>query len=597
MSARLRVLLAGLLTVLVVFTGRLVYLQFVMAAEYRLLSEENSFEQRHVQPLRGRILARDGTVLADNRIAVDLMYWGGEVMRWERLRYLLNLSESPEAPDPGDPSERVYGSVLAWNIPDSLVPSVAELVAGQPNLYLRERVERTYPTGLAAQVLGYTQEADPERFPNYALGDLVGQMGLEASLQETLFGVSGAELVQVNNRRTVLDRQTIAQAYPGQDVILTLDPELQRAAERVLKDVVQYVNADRKRQGLPADETVARGALIAMNPQTGEILAMASQPTFDQNVFTHRPSSLETIAALLTDAHNRPLANRAVEAYPPASTFKLVTSSALLEGRFITPETRYPCTAGFNFLGVYMRNWANTFRGNLDVTGAIADSCNTFYFRAAAATPEVRRGWSPFAKALTDRAREFGYGQIVGVGLPEEKPGRVPTDEWSREFKGYGWRPGDSANASIGQGDVLATPLQVAQLLSTIALDGQQVQPHLVKRIGETPVTVSERLVPGRFWDTLKAGLRRMVTHHGGRSFVGPYSDFFRQSGVETAGKTGTAQNAQGAGYEHTWYMGYGPLDAPELVVVAFIENGGSSTYVAIPVARDFMAAYWGVSP
>lgn len=592
MSYRLRLFLALILTVLAIFVGRLMYLQFALAEEFRALSAENFLRQERIMPLRGRILASDGTVLADNRIAVDLMYRGGEILNWERIRFSLGLTGDPRPPDPNNARERLEGAaVVAWNIREELVPALQELTAGQPNLYLRQRVERTYPTNLAAHVVGYTTEADPRRFPGHALGDLVGQMGLEAGLQSELFGVPGTALVEVDNRGTVLNRRTILPARPGQDVTLTIDPTVQHMAEEALKNALQYVNADRRHRGLPP-ESVVRGAIIALNPQTGDILAMASQPTFDQNLFTRRPSPAEQITALLNDSVNFTLLNRAVEAYEPASTFKLVTSSALLEGGFIAPGSRFPCSGSFTFAGITWRNWAPGFRGNHDVRQAVADSCNTFYWNAIAGTPSWTVGWAPFVRSLTERAFEFGFGQLVRVGLPEEKAGRVPTDASSRELRGHPWRPGDTLNIAIGQGDMLATPLQVAQLISTLALGGTKVQPRLIKAIGDEPVTSEVTTVPGRHWRTLQEGLRMLFTHFPAQRVMGP-----RVFPVNVAGKTGTAQNPRGDGYFHAWFMGYGPIEAPELAVVVFIEHGGSSATVAVPTARDFMAAFWGVVP
>ncbi|MEM7737792.1 MAG: penicillin-binding transpeptidase domain-containing protein [Deinococcota bacterium] len=585
--ARARLLLAVMLTIMVIYTGRLIYLQFIKSEEYRLLSEENFLEQRRIQPLRGRILARDGTVLAENRIAVDLMYWGGEVVHEDRLHYLLNVTEGFTSPDTSDPSERLYGKVVAWNIDDSLVPAIEELVAGQANVYLRKRVERTYPSGLAPHVIGYTTEADPERFPGYALGDLVGLKGIEASYQEVLFGAPGTELVEVNNRGVVLDRHQLLAPRAGQDITLTIDLDLQQASEQILADALTYVNPDRIRRGRPL-ETNLRGAVIAMNPQNGEILAMASYPDYDPNVFTHRPSSTEAIEALLQDDVGLPLMNRAISEYPPASTFKLVSSIALLEGGFISPQTRYACSGNYNFLGIVMRNWAGYYRGTYTSAEAIADSCNTFYFQAAANTPDANTGWSPFARALTDKAFELGYGNPVGIGLDEEKSGRIPTDDYSRDVRGYAWRPGDTLNIAIGQGDLLATPVQVSYLAATIATSGKQARPHLVQQLGDRPADVPMQTVSGRYWSAVQDGMRLMMTQYGGRSTLGP--GVFP---VATAGKTGTAQNS---GIDHAWFTGYGPLDNPELVVTVFIQHGGSSTAVAIPIARDIMAHYWQVN-
>lgn len=590
MIPRLRLLLAALLTCLAVFTARLMYLQFAMAEEFTVLSTQNFMEQRRISPLRGRILARDGTVLADNRIAYDLMYRGGEVLHWDRLSYLLGLEGEPREPDPAKRDELENGAVLAWNIPDRLIPAVAELVAGQTNLHLRERIERTYPTNLAAQVVGYTTLADPVRFPGYGNDELVGVMGIEASFERELYGAAGTKLVEVDNRRVVLRETELVPAQPGRDVVLTIDPEVQRLAEDTLLGAITHINAERVRNNLPLAETV-RGALLAMDPRTGEILAMASTPTFDQNLFTHRPSDPEAVTQVLNDRTNIPLQNRAVEAYPPASTFKVVTSSVLLERGYITPNTRYECSGGLRYGGRIWENWTGAHRGNQTVAEAIADSCNTFYWRAAMDTPDFSRGWAPFIRDLTVRAREFGFGEIVGVGLPDEKPGLIPDETWKRQVSGEPWYPGFTLNTSIGQGDVLATPLQVLQLATALANDGQFIAPHLVKQIGEDPATPVERSIPGRFWDELRLGMRKMITDHGSSRYLGPAARF----PITVAGKTGTAQNGRGAGLEHVSFMGYGPVEDPELVVVVFLENGGSSSAVAVPTARDFLAAYWDV--
>ncbi len=520
--------------------------------------------------------------MAGNRVAVDLLYRGGEIARWPRLRFLLEVSGPPRAPDPEDPEEAHNGAVLAWNLPDETVPGVAELIAGQSNLYLRRRLERTYPAGVAAHAVGTTTGADPERFAGYALGDLVGQTGIEKAFQDELFGVPGRALLWVDSARTTLERTTVAAAQLGRDVVLTLDVGAQRVAERVLGGALRYVNDERERQGLPK-ETVLRGALVAMNPQTGEILALASAPTFDPNVFARRPVAAAKVRALL-EGNETPLANRAVSAYPPASTFKVVSSLALLGGGTLTPETRLDCSPSFSFQGTLMRNWSDEAKGPYTVTQALADSCNTFFWRAAAATPGVTGGWGSFSERLARTARELGYGAPVGIGLPEEQPGRVPDEGWAQGFYGHAWYPGYTMNMTIGQGDLLATPVQVLQLAGTVALGGEQVQPHLVQRVGGVPTEVSVRDLPGA-WGVVQAGMREMVTDYGGRWFLGP--EVFE---VAVAGKTGTAQNT---GSDHAWFMGYGPLPDPDLAVVVFIENGGSSSAVAQPLARDFMRAYW----
>ena len=590
MILRLRLLLAVLLTFLVVFTGRLIYLQLAMAERYTVLSTQNFLEERRNSPLRGRILARDGTILADNRVAYDLLYTGGTVQQWERLRYLLELEEEPRPPDPSRQEERENGAVLAWNIPDTLIPAVEELVAGQPNLYLRERIERTYPTNLAAHAIGYTTLADPVRFPGYANGELVGVMGIEAGMEPHLFGAAGSRLVEVNNRRVVLRDTELVPALPGDDIVLTIDPELQRLAEDTLEASIEHLNAERRRNGLPLVETV-RGSIMAADPRTGEILASASAPTFDQNIFTRRPTDSERLAEVLEDSLNLPLQNRSVEAYPPASTFKIVTSSVLLENGYARPETRYACSASMRYGGITWNNWSSGHRGNYDAVQAIADSCNTYYWYAAIDTPDFSRGWGPFIQDLVDRAHEFGFGETVDVGVPEEKPGRIPTEEWKREITGEPWYPGYTLNTSIGQGDVLATPIQTLQFAITLANHGRMVRPHLVKSVGDMTMPIQEVTVPGRHWAVLREGMRRMVTDYGSSRYLGPAANF----PVAVAGKTGTAENGQGSGLEHVWFMAYAPAEEPEIAVVVFLEYGGSSSAVAVPVARDFLLGWLGI--
>ena len=586
---RMKVMLALTFTVLALFTARLMHLQLVKSAEYAARSVENSTQQRRILPLRGRILARDGTVLADDRIAYDLLYTGGPVPEWEHLRALLGLRGEPRAPDLSRAEEAQAGAVLAWNIPDSLVPAVEERVAGSHNLYLRERVERTYPTNLAAQTVGYTSQADPSRNIGYSPNDLVGVMGIEAAYEAALFGNAGSQLVEVDTHGSVVTSHVMWSATPGMDVILTLDPQLQRLAEDVLAGSLRYVNEDRVRVGLPQESSV-RGALVALDPQSGEILALASLPTFDQNVFTHRPSDPQSVAAILNDRTNLPLANRAVEAYAPASTFKVVTSSALLENGYVTRNTTYSCSSTFRYGGITWRNWATFDKGSYNVLQAIADSCNTYFWNAAVNTPDFSVGWAPFIEDLVGRARDFGFGAAVGIGLMEEKTGRIPDRDWVRAQPQYdhGWLPGFTLNTVIGQGDVLATPVQIAQFIGTVAMNGLMVQPHLVRQIGEQVMVPEVRQVEGRHWQTIKDGLRMAFTDFPSRLILGP-----TVFPVSVAGKSGTAETPRGGDYTHAWFAAFSPVEDPRIAVVVFIEYGGSSSRVSVPVARDFLAGYW----
>ncbi len=586
MLGRMRLLLAFLFTILAVFTGRLILLQLVRSEEYALRSIQNANEQRRIEPLRGRILARDGTVLADDRVAFDLLYTGGEAPEWPRIRALLGVTTDLRPPDRTKPEEVIYGAVVAWNIPDALVPAVEERVAGSPNLYLRERIERTYPTNLAAQVVGYTQQADPINNPGYSVNDLVGVTGIEASYEAALFGYAGSRRVEIDNRGAEIASHVLWSAQPGYDVVLTIDPQLQRLAEDVLAGSLSYVNEDRIRVGLPTQD-IAKGAIIAMDPRTGEVLAMASAPTYDQNVFTHRPSDPEAVGEVLQN-RDLPLTNRSVEAYEPASTFKIVTALTMLDNGWATPSTRYPCSARFRFGGITWQNWATYDKGAYDVYDAIADSCNTYFWYGAFDTPGFTTGWAPFIEDLVETARELGFGSLTGVGLMGEKSGRIPDDNWIRAERGHGWLPGYTLNTVIGQGDVLSTPIQLAQFVSTIANRGAMPQPHLVKQVGQQVMEPELEHLESAHWETVIDGMELMFTAYPSANTMGP-----RVYPWTVAGKTGTAQTPRGGDWTHAWFMGFSPVQEPEIAVVVFIEYGGSSSRVSVPVARDFLEGYW----
>lgn len=593
MIGRMRFVLAVMATVLLTFTGRLLWLQFARADALADASRANFLQERRITPLRGRILARDGTVLADVRVAYDLMYRGGEIDGWPRLARLLGLDPAvpPRPPDPTVREEARLGSVIAWNLPDASIPAVEEHVAGLEAVYLRERVERLYPTGLAAQTVGYTGLADPARHEGYAVDEMIGVTGLEAGLEPWLFGIPGRELVEVDNRGVEVAATTLLPATPGSDVVTTLEPHAQRAAEEALSGALAYVNAERRLYDLPEAEVV-RGAFLVMDLESGDLLAMASAPSFDPNLFTHRPSDPRAVAAILNDARHQPLLNRTIEAYPPASTFKVLSSYVLLEEGYVRASDRFACTRSIVFGGITWRNWAQYDRGSYDAVQGIADSCNTYYWRAVLSTPDVDAGWGPFAEDLEEAAHAFGYGEPVGLPLPGERAGLVPNPDWTRSVKDTPWYPGYTLNTVIGQGDLLATPVQTMRFLGTLARSGSRVEPRLVRSIGAIEQDTDVTNVEGSSWPVLAEGMRHAVTDFGVSEFMGPSANF----PLQVAGKTGTAQNGAGDHLEHTWFMGYVPADEPRLGIVVFLEYAGASGKTAVPVARDFFVDYFDLS-
>ena len=577
MPERVRLLLALVYFVLLLLVGRLVQLQVFEHGKYATLAKGNHQRTETIPAPRGRIFDRNGTPIAANRIAVDLYYRGGPVRFASRILTILGLERLPEVPE-GE--EEV---VLAANLPDKWVPTLAELTAGQPNLRLEERIERYYPNPIAGPVIGYVQgptAADLKR--GYERGDLVGRAGLEAALEETLRGRRGLKLVEVDVRGEVLREQVLAPPVPGRDVRLTLDLNLQRAAERALAEALADLNAGRKKLGLPP-ETAARGAIVAVDPTTGEVLAMATAPAYDPNLFTRRPTPASEIRALQNDPA-LPLLNRAVQAYTPGSTFKPVTASALLEAGLVSPATTFRCLPSIRFGGQTRRNWSPRDMGPMKVTDALAYSCNTWFYQAV-----IEAGPVETVEVIADRARALGLGAPTGLEIAEKR-GLVPDKAWKRERFGEPWYPGETLSVAIGQGAVLATPVQVVRMLALVATSGRTPPLHLVQGAGSAPARVR-----GRYWRVVQEGLRETVTE-------GTASFRLKDFPVPTAGKTGTAETpGKKAGYEHAWYMGYGPypLDGsspyPPLAVVAFFENAGEGSRVALPAVKKVMAAYWKV--
>ena len=573
MKSRLYALMAFFLLAFGLLGLRAWQLQVLEHEKYALRSQGNYLKTERIPAPRGRILDRKGRVIAQDRLAVDLVYEGGEVAFKERLLPLLGLKELPKGP-----------AVLKAGVPEHLLPTLAELVAGQKNLKLVERIERTYPNPISGPVLGYVLRANAEQVKKgYDPEEEVGQAGLEAALEPYLRGKAGVRAVEVNVRGERLRETTLEEPTPGRDVVLTLDLDLQKAAEKALEEALEDINAGRRQMGLPPASRV-KGAIVALDPTTGEVLAMASSPSFDPNLFAQRPVPKEA-RALLED-RDLPLLNRAVQPYTPGSTFKLATSYALLEEGYVNPATTYRCSPYIVYGGQVRRNWATRDMGPMTVKEAIAWSCNTWYYQAVAQDP------LGFVDRLAQRARLLGLGEATGLEVAE-KEGLLPTRAWKREALGEPWYPGETLSVAIGQGAVLTTPAQVARMLSTLFNEGRKPRLHLVKRLGNTPVPPRLERVPGRFWGVLKEGMRKTVTQGTARHVLGDFP-------VPTGGKTGTAETpGKRRGLEHAWYMGYGPAEPgtsyPPLAVVAFFENGGEGSRVALPAVKKVMAAYWKV--
>jgi len=553
---------------------RLGYLQIVCAEYYTRRSEDNRIRPVRLTPPRGVLYDRYGKEpLADNETVFDVCVaptkadylWDmgrgtSDVKRNERrCEALQRLNLAPE-----EILEKLKASraaafepvVIKEDLDKDVAAYLAESNSHIPEIIIRARPKRRYKR-LAAHVIGYIAPVGKEDLENgYVLSDVMGKAGVEAEYEEDLKGNLDWKMVEVNAFGHIIrDLPLPVKAEPGHSLNLTLDLALQRKAEALLES-----------GGDPPDHPY-RGAIIAIDPRNGEILAMASKPDFDPNIFAGRCSE-EDWNELVNSCDN-PLLNRAIMGeYPPGSIFKIVTATAALEEGKIDKNTHFYCDGRFPLgdrvfkcLGVH---------GYVNIHEALVGSCNIFFYNVA-----YQR--SVTIPIMHKYAVKYGLGKKTGIDIPGEKSGSIPKT---------GKYPGDKINVSIGQGELLVTPLQMANLICVIANRGFSYNPHIVNHPqNHNP----ELLVDLRGQISLKTiniirdALKDVVERGSGRRA--------KLSDYQVAGKTGSAQNPRGD--EHAWFIGFAPFDEPEIAVAVMVENAGRGSEIAAPIAGQMFAEYF----
>ncbi|MFC4639289.1 peptidoglycan D,D-transpeptidase FtsI family protein [Deinococcus hohokamensis] len=598
--------------------GRLYQLQVAQHSLFAVQSASNYQRDEVLRAMRGEIRTRDGVLLATNRLAVDLIYSGRRhpedpaeaIPAWNKIRYLAGIKDNvlvagqPREPDP----LKETGVVLARNIPEDRLAALYEYVVLVPSLELRERVERVYPQGkMAAHLLGYVSEANATEVneDGYTVGDLIGRAGLEHSLQKTLEGKNGVRRREVTAGGRPQTERVIDPGVKGKDLTLTIDSRLQRAAEAALREGLADVNAGRRKYGKPP-EPISRGAVIAIDPRTNEVLAMASSPAYDPNWFSRVPSpdSKARTWALTSSSLDAVMQNRVVQTFDAGSVFKPTSTLAYVERWGNRP---FNCAPYIRYGGPRY-NWHRSGSlGTVDGRLAIAFSCNTWYYQAAISADPIT-----YANYLGRRAVELGFGRPTGLELTGEKSGYIPSpinfaQTWAatnlrRKAQGLEaipYYPGQALSFAIGQDSLLVTPAQVISVLSTIENEGRRRPLTVVKAVaGKAPVRPRPEQVPGQVknFKLVKEGMN--ITTAGTTAWgtaqhvLGP--QWFP---VRTAGKTGTAENGlsfrQGYAYTNAWYEGYGPIADPTFMVVSFFQNGGEGSGPALNATAKMFAARW----
>ena len=551
--------------------SRLAYLQLIQGDRNRQLAENNRIRLIPKQPVRGNIFDRKGKILASSRLSHAVYLWPIARKRAEWPSTLKNLSKILNIPA-DEIQKRLeqagYNSPSLIRIARGISPAQITALAEYSNELEGVEVDieavRDYPNGdMAAHVLGYTGEMNDKELAErkaqgYRIGDIIGQMGVESAFEGKLRGEWGGQQVEVDGAGQVLRILGQKQAKAGKDVHLTLDLRVQKAAEAALGN--------------------RKGAIVAIDPNNGAILAMVSRPTFDPNIFSTRITP-DTWKQLQSKDH--PFVNRSLRGFPPASTFKIVTTTAGIESGKYSPKTILQTYAAINIGGTTFGDWNHAGFGPLGFVGALAWSSDTFFY-------QIGRGVG--GPTLIEWTRKYGFGQKTGIELEsEEVPGLVADDAWKRKRFNWEWTVGDSVNMSIGQGFLQTTPLQVAVMFAVPANGGYRVKPHLLKDDEESKTwRVSLNMKPETV-KVLQKGLREVITGGTGKALNVPHLP-------PISGKSGTAEAPPGK--SHAWFGAYGPTDKPEIVVVAFAEHsGGGGGKVAAPMVREVMEAYFNRKP
>jgi len=531
----------------------------------------------------------DGTIHPGNRPA----------RRWLSRWADVVLDALAASPGPSTGAKIVVAEELDYHVMVEDVPlEVVAEIEGHPHSYpgvkIVERIRRTYPQGrLASHVLGYVGAVTARDLATGQAGeayhpeDRIGRVGVERQYESVLRPVRGVAVELTDRSRQRLATWHEAEPRAGRDLVLTIDSRLQRTAENLLRDALK------RRRAVWPDAAPAGGAILVLDVRTGGILAGASVPDFDPNLFAGRGGG--RARALLSDP-TQPLFNRAIQmAIPPGSVFKLVSALALLQSHMVRPGEAIDCRG---YLGSPDQWRCALFRrqgvghGHVDLADALCVSCNVFFFHHAG-----RLG----PEALVSWALDLGFGQRTGVDLPGESAGTLPTPESAPQQWGRPWRKADTRLIAVGQGPVEVTPIQVARMVAAVANGGLLVTPHVAARLAlpEDPRYAAEpseplldlpppRPIPGLDVANLaviQAGMRRVVADPAGTAHPGLYID-----GLPVAGKTGTAQTGPGR-LEHAWFAGYLPADSPQYAVVVVLEHAGNAGQTACPVAKRLALA------
>ncbi len=572
---------------LLVLFAKAVDLQIIKGEYWLSLAEENRIRSYPIKALRGIIYDRNGNSFVSNEPKFDLTVVPADLLKQEKempeiLNYLAEILKE---------SQENIETLIKENAGLSIPITVKENISKETTLILKSKFsenpavlveinsQRNYISGsYFSHILGYLGKISPEereKHSDYLIDDHIGKTGLELYYENILRGYYGEKLVEVDSRGEIKNIFARKESQSGKDIFLSIDSGLQKKLHDEIKGMLWGLKTN-------------RAAGIALNPNTGEILALVSFPDFDNNKFVQGLTEKEF--EKIKQNPSKPLFNRTIAGvYPPGSTIKPLLATAALKEGIVTPYQTINCTGSITVYHKYYPNIFSTYNdwkvhGTTNLVKAIAESCNVYFYTVGGGYGNIK---GLGIEKISQYLKQFGLGKTLGIDLPGEASGLIPSEDWKRENKDEDWYLGDTYNVSIGQGDLMATPLQMALATAVIANEGTLFKPRIVNKIGDEFVSsqiINENIIDNQdIFKIVKKGMREAV--------ISGSAKYLYDLPIRVAGKTGTAQVPQGM--SHGWFTGFAPYEEPNIVLTILVENGGEGSAVAVPIAKEVLKWYF----
>ena len=580
------------LTILVgiIFIARLFYLQ-ILDDSYERLSENNAIKIKYEYPERGYIYDRNSVLLVANQSSYDIMVVPREVKIKDTLEFCNLLNISKESYIKRINKAKRYStripSVFLKQLSKEDFGALQEIMYKFSGFYIQKRILRDYPINSAANVLGYISEINENQLKSkisYLQGELIGTSGVEKQYESVLRGKKGIRYIQRNRfnkeigpyKNGTLDKKAIA----GQDIILTLDSKLQRYAEALMQN--------------------KRGGIVAIEPATGEILVLVTSPSYNPNILVGRKRS-KNFTQLYLDSINKPLFDRGLLAqYPPGSPFKLANALIALQENVIRPNTTFKCFKGYRYgirTNAFMKCHCGIYDSPINLNLGIYRSCNSYFSNVYRRIIENYPTPSQGIDAWKDYLESLGFGNYLGYDLPTGKKGLIPnSDYYNRYYPLRNWKAVTTISNAIGQGEVLATPIQLANFTAIIANRGFYYTPHIVKKIKDS--VLNKAFTTPKYSKIDKANFEPIVQGMYDVFEKQGTARYYRLKDITQCGKTGTAENFKRINgkkvqfEDHSIFIAFAPKDKPKIALVVFVENGGFGATIAAPIASLIMETY-----